>query len=795
MKTAVRAADLAGLLKSAPSGLQYLSLDCFDTLLWRNVQAPQDVFADLPLPGGGVWPRVRAESSARRLAKLDAGRAEVSIEEIYRNLLPAASLEALAEAVDRELAAEARHCFGFAPTVALMEDARRRGLRIILVSDTYLSEAQLRSLIELTAGPEVAGMIDRIFCSSAYGMPKAAGLFNHVLRELAVPPWAILHVGDNIRADQDAPHALGISTVHFRQFDPACEQRLRFEAAAAAMLDSATRNSVPSYQPHRPQVSLRSTEDPVWSLGYDVLGPLMHAFASWVRQEADEMEERLGRPVKLLFVLRDGYLPRRVFDAVFGDDGASRAIEISRFTARRAGFHDAAMVRKYLGSQGNHARIDVLARQLGLSKEEGAKLAKGAPTGGHQSAFNKAALSPNVLAKIVSRSAGFADRLAAHLRKAGAETGDAVMLVDLGYNGTVQNLIEPILRDRMNLTVAGRYLLLREEDRSGLDKRGLLDVRHLDNAALNALCGPIALVEQLCTVAQGSVVDYAPDGEPLRKAAGVKSLQSDIRDRIQEACVVFAGEATHGVLRAPQSDDADARRRMAAAVLARLLFMPLASEIEIFKTFNHDVNLGTNDLIKLLDVEDSAMGLRRRGLSYLNDANRMYLPGELQPHGLPLNLSLFSVNRFGLDLRSGDFQTSTARLPVIVADNRAQTIIGVDAHPTHDGYYLATIPVGAGRLAAGVQFGALFEWVQVEEAGFYPVESFGSGPDKPKAKAVPAQLLCEGMEEESPGFYRCSPEALMLAPPPNGVGDVPHLLAIVFRPLVWRQASQFRKAA
>src|SRR3546814_2383046 len=95
---------------------------------------------------------------------------------------------------------------------------------------------------------------------------------------------------------------------------------------------------------------------------------------------------------------------------------------------------------------------------------------------------------------------------------------------------------------------------------------------------------------------------------------------------------------------------------MAGAILARLLFLPQAQEVAIFETFDHDVNLGTNDLVKLLDIEASAEGLRRRGLSYLNDVGRMYLPGELQAHGLPLNLSLFSVSRLGLDLRSSDFR-------------------------------------------------------------------------------------------------------------------------------------------
>ena len=51
MTSAARATDFARLFADAPSGLRYLSLDCFDTLIWRNTQMPRDVFADLGMAG------------------------------------------------------------------------------------------------------------------------------------------------------------------------------------------------------------------------------------------------------------------------------------------------------------------------------------------------------------------------------------------------------------------------------------------------------------------------------------------------------------------------------------------------------------------------------------------------------------------------------------------------------------------------------------------------------------------------------------------------------------------------
>ncbi|MCV4615156.1 hypothetical protein OFM04_35190, partial [Escherichia coli] len=75
--------------------------------------------------------------------------------------------------IAEELAAEARHCYGFAPVQDLIRAAKARGLGVIIVSDTYLDETQLRALIAAAAGDDIAAAIDRIFPSSAYGVNKA----------------------------------------------------------------------------------------------------------------------------------------------------------------------------------------------------------------------------------------------------------------------------------------------------------------------------------------------------------------------------------------------------------------------------------------------------------------------------------------------------------------------------------------------------------------------------------------------------------------------------------------------
>ncbi len=306
----------------------------------------------------------------------------------------------------------------------------------------------------------------------------------------------------------------------------------------------------------------------------------------------------------------------------------------------------------------------------------------------------------------------------------------------------------------MNLTVSGRYLLLRETWQSGLDKAGFADHSRFDLKLLHALSESIAIVEQLCTLPQGSVIDYRADGSPVRETNSVKSAQSDVRDHVQKACIDYCATSEAGFVFQPLSDTPETRRRMATASLARLLFLPVESEVQVLSDFDHDVNLGTSDLLKFIDVDAAAQGLRRRGIFYIKNALRMYLPGELRQHGLPINLSIFASRRFGLDLRKTDFDVGAIQLPVMLMDAHGQhMVMDVDAVPTIEGYYQALVPIGAAQFTVGVQLGRIAQWVQVDETSFHPVAEFLDA----KAQEVAISRPCH---PRRPGGCRRRPHAL-----------------------------------
>ncbi|GAA0475748.1 hypothetical protein GCM10009096_16820 [Parasphingorhabdus litoris] len=794
MKETVVGWEIDALLDDVNDNIEILSLDCFDTLIWRNVNRPMDVFHDLEIADCTMELRVLAEKRARKALILNKNKNEVTISEIYAKMFREADDARIADCVDKELLAEARHCFAFDPVCKLIDRAKSRGLQVIIVSDTYLPEPLLRRLITDAAGQEIADKIDRIFCSCEYGASKAGGLFKPVLADLGISPGKILHLGDNLEADFKAPAKLGIHGVHFEQFDDEASERLRLEAVAATVLDKETRKVAPSLQPHRAQISLRRKNDATFQFGHDVLGPIFQGFSRWIAEESDAIEANTGKKPKLLFLLRDGYLPAKAFMEAYPEYADQVAmIELSRFTANAASFKDRKAIESFLMAEATSNKKDAYSsqrqaaycRQLLFFRGEIPKLA-GLKT---PEAFIREILKAKNVKKIISRSEKFRAGLVAHLQKNGVEHGDNVVFVDLGYNGSVQNVIAPILNAEMDLNISGRYLLLRELMITDLDKKGLIDVRHYDNSALNALCESIAVLEQLCTQSNGSVLGYSEAGEPMRDTADIKGKQSEERDHAQAACLAYMEQLGCGWATTPRSWDSDSARQMAAAALSRLLFLPVEREVGIFENFHHDVNLGTKDMLRFIDPETARQGLRRRGLFYTKNISRIYLPGELQQQGMQALLPLFTGNRFGLDLRQNDFQSGSIKIPVMLADDQEHLQIEIDAYPTSDGYYQALIPVGTGQFNVAIMLGQICDWLQVEEVNFQEIENFMA--KKIDDDSIAAHPIYEAMTENAPGLHRCTrKDAFMMIPPPTISTGETLMLNFVFRPTVLSSSAK-----
>ncbi len=786
-------ADLLDLTLERLGGeVDVLSLDCFDTLLWRTTPEPTDVFCELA-PPITRHTRMVAEKTARERRLVAEACGEVDLRDIYRLALPEADETRIEDCVACELAAEHRHCVAFPPAIALIHAARARGVRVVIVSDTYLTTEQLADLLSAKAGADTVAMIDRIFCSSAFGVSKSEGLFKHVIEALGVPPQRILHVGDNPKADLVPAREVGIRPLQLLQGDAALTEQWRLELAALVTTDTKLRVSDVPMLPHRPLLAekARAPDGDGERLGYATLGPLMYGFARWIREERDALAAS-GRRVKICFLMRDGHLPLLAYRAIAPDDVHAHALEVSRFVAFATTMRAPEDVHAYLGLMWDTPQLDALARQLLFTAAESSALvAKSSGRVNPVHCLAKEVLRPANFAKIQSRSSRERERLLAYLRHLlDPQPADVLMLVDIGGAGTVQNRISDIVADAFGVQVEGRYLLLRDVPRAADRKRGFIGPDRFDGRLLESIYNTIAVIEQLCTVDQGSVIGYDEAGAPQRKAGEISPRQAAERERVQDACLRFVADA-QSAARSDAGRSARAEWHGAVAATVRLLLLPMQREAEFFRRFVHDVNLGLKETVPMVDSVAAGEDLKRIGPVYTVSSPRVFIAAELRSHGFELMMQQLVQRRFEIDLRPQDLRREVMVLPVMVMRGEQAGIVSVEALPTHDGYFAASIPIGCLEYSVGVLFGRLFQWLQIESARVVPVKRQLLAAYREQEVELLEQAVLDGCRWEAPGVLRCGEEQsfVYFAPPALRVHDA-HTLRVVFRPVVWRESAE-----
>jgi FMN phosphatase YigB (HAD superfamily) len=179
-----------------------VSFDLFDTLVYRTVARPKDVFLiqGRRLRRAGAtgltadeW-LARRKKAERRLAR-SLAPGEVVLEQIYDALLAAGDLasgEARDKAMELELEIEREviRLYRFVPE--LLAAVKNTGARVVVLSDIYLPQSFIRERLE-----PVAHLIDDLHCSSHVQLAKRHGQAYTLLKT----GGNVLHFGDNRRSD------------------------------------------------------------------------------------------------------------------------------------------------------------------------------------------------------------------------------------------------------------------------------------------------------------------------------------------------------------------------------------------------------------------------------------------------------------------------------------------------------------------------------------------------------------------------------------------------------------------
>jgi FMN phosphatase YigB (HAD superfamily) len=648
------------------------SFDVFDTFLLRACTTPDGVFErTYELSGisrtcpnvstSFVQHRIQAESRARRTAKEKRDTSEVNVAEIYScfpfNLFGLTRRD-LNHLVESEFAAELELCRANPDMLRQYLDMKRAGHRVGFISDTYWDSDRLARLLRACC-PDLAW--DFLYASCDHGSSKSEALFAAYLAREGIDAGASFHVGDNDKADIKGAKRHGIRARYYPQATAPLASKFQRETALFELMCSGA----PSRLDHgartlRRMVAARSAErSPAFHLGITVLGPVLTAFDAFIAKRCEAVAGP-GRRVALGFLGRDGFLSHRIWQDLHGMSSAY--LEINRRVSLIA---SADTMQPLVDLFSKVLRIDALTFRdmMKMMPPSVATFFAGLPDGIATGEALAEAL-PELIdpAEIVELAAGLSARLLAYLRHAIANFDDCtdLVLADLGYSGSVQKALRRVFDlEGINIRLHGAYLMslddafddIAEQDSAAGFISDLVVTPHVKRMLIRN----VALLEQICCSADGSVRDYECD-QVLREINPRPASQIALAAEIQAGALAFADSAEDVALDFCLTPYAasDIASRWCAATLARLLLLPDEDEVALLGGWKHDVNLGTLALAPMTDGDFVRRQITARGLSAAcrSAAPPMWLAGSfalMSPSHAYL-YTLFGTNRLPADV-------------------------------------------------------------------------------------------------------------------------------------------------
>lgn len=210
------ARELLDLVQRTPT-LRAVSVDLFDTLVYRRLADPTDVFRlqHRWFTGAGLVPPMpqdewlcERKDTEHRLAR-EAAPHEIQLADVYGDIRRRRgwSEEATAALLTQELEIERGVIAPYEDVAQVLAQLGRAGKDIVVLSDTYLPAAFIRGVVA-RALPCPA----TVLCSSETDAPKRSGLaFETLLRRYGRE--GVLHVGDNVEVDVRRARRAGVRGV------------------------------------------------------------------------------------------------------------------------------------------------------------------------------------------------------------------------------------------------------------------------------------------------------------------------------------------------------------------------------------------------------------------------------------------------------------------------------------------------------------------------------------------------------------------------------------------------------
>ena len=298
------------ILWEAIDKAKVISFDIFDTLIVRVYKKPVDLFRHLEeseMAPGFAKARIEGEAKARRKALENSKREEVSLNEIYRVMG-----SKFAPFKEKEIALEKLACKQNPEMKAVFDECLSKGKRVVIASDMYLPHEVVEEILKKNGYEGY----EKLFLSSDTMHPKATGkMYQDILTYAGVPAGDILHIGDHPYTDGEMA---GKAEFENYLYLPIRETKGNIPNASyfATLNQYEEKSLVPSLLEGLITLhSARYPEESYWeSFGYKYAGIMATGYMKWLKRELDQRGIN-----KVFFMMRDGYIFKKVFDRLYPD--------------------------------------------------------------------------------------------------------------------------------------------------------------------------------------------------------------------------------------------------------------------------------------------------------------------------------------------------------------------------------------------------------------------------------------------------------------------------------------------
>ncbi len=600
--------------------IKVLSLDIFDTLIFRTCQQPEDVFLEVGrravaagLLGRGLAAGEFADlrRTAQQTAYATLGR-EPRLEDIYAGL-PAA-IGPLGTLLQLEEAAEGDFCILNPSVASLVAHCNEVGIPVVLLSDMYLGERRVRALLA-RAGFDTDGRTDRVIVSVDAGGYKMTGALYTTLAGLFpnVAPSAMLHIGDNVRSDVRAARAAGLHAVHYDviRHDPdatlALEQlvwgdRLP-ELASLRRLAGSLDGNVPA-------------TDRAWHrTGAQVVGPFLAALVDWA------LDQCVAEGITLIApLMREGHLLAPLLRRAAEARGLAITVAplyVSRHAVALAGIRDTKqeLVTRLFEGRRQFTVADLFAL-IGAAVPSEIETYCGTLTtsadavqvrpGTSLRAWIVAYLTSDPVQRDLQRLVrSDRDRLVSYLDDV-FQTHTSVATLDIGFFGQIQRSIASALslegRDvRLTHLLGFGHGPIKDDVISGIDVRTFAGGYGADGELVRTIHRSAPVIEQLLQGPEGTTTGYATG---TRRTTPISETNPLPANDIARKAVVQQGVRTfHELWLAFQRTNPTAtsslvtRRDAWCRLLHRLIAVPSHGEAARLGSLHDDVNFGSRAIL------------------------------------------------------------------------------------------------------------------------------------------------------------------------------------------------------